>query len=395
MEMHQPGIIKTGSGGDLAFGIVVAASYLAMFSVSMASFDARSVFLLILLGVAYMAIGIYGYRYVARVASLRLMAAYFAIQIPLSAAIVYVGRGAGFNALVMLPLAGHGVILLPRRWALGASAAILPAYMLAVRSFNSGMGPVWAGLPTFLAGLIVIVVFTQIMVSEKQAREEVERLAVELADANQRLREYAAQVEELATDRERNRLAREIHDGLGHYLTSIGVQIQAAQAVLNRNPKRAAVAMDRASKLAEEALTDVRRSVSALRAFPDENTSLSEKLTPLVDECRLAGLEIDLRLCGEPRRLSPAIELAFYRAAQEGLNNVRKHSGASQVSVVIDYTNVSTVCLFVEDDGRGSDNPNGGFGLIGLRERAHLLGGDLSVSTRSGEGFKLKIEVPS
>jgi len=97
---------------------------------------------------------------------------------------------------------------------------------------------------------------------------------------------------------------------------------------------------------------------------------------------------------GAPRPLSPQAGIALYRAAQEGLTNVRKHARASRVDLILDYGDVSSVRLIVRDDGVGAQQTNGGFGLIGLRERVHYLGGELCIHTTDGQGFALEVRVP-
>jgi signal transduction histidine kinase len=201
------------------------------------------------------------------------------------------------------------------------------------------------------------------------------------------------QIEDLATVKERNRLAREIHDGLGHYLTVVNVQIEAARAVLESDRPRALDALHKAQSLAQEGLAEVRRSVAALRASPVKNRPLPETVKMLVDEGRAAGLAVKLVIEGEPRLLSAPAELTLYRAAQEGLTNVRKHSSATSAEVLLDYQNEG-VRLVVHDDGGGTDDPSGGFGLLGVRERVYLLGGSVDVRTALGQGFTLEVEVP-
>ena len=108
---------------------------------------------------------------------------------------------------------------------------IVAAYLVAVYAYSSDWVEVWSVIQIFLAGLIFVIVFTTMAIGEEKARKEVERLVSDLETANKQLREYALQAGELATIRERNRLAREIHDGLGHYLTAIHMQLQAAQFI--------------------------------------------------------------------------------------------------------------------------------------------------------------------
>ncbi|HVN53447.1 MAG TPA: sensor histidine kinase [Anaerolineaceae bacterium] len=385
--------IRTGSNADLAFAVVVLASYFAMFS-SLQNAQIVDIFLMMLLGIAYIAIGIYGYNTCARSESLPVRLVYFAIQIPLGGLIVYLGKGAGFNALLLLPLAGHAVILLPRRISYGVNLLILLAYIFTVHLFVNSWESVWAGLPTFMAGQIFIMVFTQMTVSEEKARNQVERLVDQLAAANQRLREYSIQAEELAITQERNRLAREIHDGLGHYLTTIYMQIQAARAILPSNPQRAMEALGIAQNQTQEALADVRRSVAALRALPDENLPLPERIGRMVAVSKIDGFTPDIQVVGEERVLPAEVQLTFYRAAQEGLNNTRKHSQASQVWLVLDYSSPNCVHMTIRDDGIGAEETDGGFGLLGLQERVLVLNGQFQITSARGQGFCLEITIP-
>lgn len=393
--MHSPShrVIKTGGGVDLAFAVVILASYFATFSSIRAATNLQ-IFLLVGFGIAYVAIGIYGYKFCARSSNLFLQIAYFAVQIPIGSAIIYLSKGGGFNALILLPLAGHSVVMLPTLWLYGVNTVLVIAYTVSVASFSTGWEVVWSSLPTFLAGVIFIMVFTQMAVGEERARLEVERLLKDLAEANSRLRMYALQVEELAITRERNRLAREIHDGLGHYLTTIHMQIQAISALIKVDPNRAQAAVEKAQTLTQEALLDVRRSVAALHSLPEESLPLNESLTKVLENCRAAGLDPDLTILGNPRTLPPEAQLTIFRTAQESVNNTCKHAHASKIFFTLDYTREGMVSLKVADDGVGSENPTGGFGLLGLQERAHLLNGEFSIHSAPGQGFALVITVP-
>ncbi len=385
--------IKTGAGVDLAFAMVVLASYFATFS-AMREATVLEITLLITLGIAYIATGIYGYNYAARAGSLTVKLVYFLLQILLGGAIVYLGKGSGFNALVLLPLAGHSVLLLPRVWMvlsnLGVFASYLTALLLSVQNLTAVIG----GVPTFVAGQVFIIIFTQMAYNEEKARTEVERLLTELAVANQRLREYALQVEELATAKERNRLAREIHDGLGHYLTTIHMQIQAAQAVLASNPQRSQEVLATAQNLTQEALTDIRRSVAALRAPAEEDLPLPERIEKMLKNAEPIGIRSDFDVIGEPYPLTPQTALALYRVAQEGLNNTAKHAQATRIWITLDYSDPAQVRLTIRDDGRGADHLDGGFGLLSLKERINLLNGNFNVTSAPGTGVMVEAALP-
>jgi signal transduction histidine kinase len=147
-----------------------------------------------------------------------------------------------------------------------------------------------------------------------------------------------------------------------------------------------------------EGLREIRRSVSAMRASPLDNCSLPEALSRVVEENRTAGLMVEMEVLGQARQLSPQAELTLYRAAQEGLTNVRKHSGSNNARLVLDFQASSKVTLKISDKGVGiSKNVSGavGFGLLGMRERAQLLGGEVRVHAEQDRGFELEIEAPS
>jgi len=237
-------------------------------------------------------------------------------------------------------------------------------------------------------GIVFVVVFTRVAASERDARTA-------LAEANRLLRDHAAQVEELATTKERNRLAREIHDSLGHYLTVVNVQIGAAQAIIEQDRPRALDHLSNAQALTQEGLAEVRHSVAALRASPTESRPLPEALARLAEQWNAAGLRTRFAVAGTARSLTPQVNLTLYRAAQEALTNVGKHAHATNVDLHLDYRDEDSVHLSVKDDGVGSDNSEGGFGLLGVRERVQQLSGAVRVRTDSGKGFALEVELPA
>lgn len=394
MSQNNPSLIRTGGDADLAFAVVVLASYFATFS-SLQSASPLKIVVLITLGTAYLAAGIYGYAYCVRRKSIEFSIAYFVVQILLGGLIVYLGRGAGFNALVLMPLAGHAVILLPRRTGYAALFIITFSYVAAVYAFSGSLAAVWQGLPIFVAGLIFIVVFTQMALNEESSRREVERLLNELTGVNQRLREYAIQAEDLATAKERNRLAREIHDGLGHYLTTIFMQIQAARAVSDNDKNRADSILAKAQNLTHEALADVRQSVAALRSPVNGHELLTEMIGDLLEGARTAGIEPELIVTGDEPALNPRTRWTLYRAAQEGISNTCKHAKASHIWINLDFSQDDCVELALEDNGIGPGDYKEGFGIMGLKERVNSVGGALEIGESSRGGFEFSIKVPA
>lgn len=385
--------VKVGTNADLAFAVVVLFSYFAMFS-TIRRTTVLELILLISFGVAYILIGIYGYAAVRNDPGQNRKLLYFLVQVPLGCLIVLISKGAAYNALLLLPLMAHAVILLPTRLSYGAGVVILAGYVIAVRTFSPGWEVVWNGLPIFIAGLVFITVFTQSAVSEERARAEVERLVSELTLANQQLRAYAVQVEELAITKERNRLAREIHDGLGHYLTTIHMQIQASKAIASRDPRKAQDALDKALEMTHQALADVRRSVASLRSPAIADLPLPEMIRELIDHIDAGKMKTQFQVLGTPRELSPQARMTFYRSAQEALNNAIKHAQASVLLLTLDFRAADSVTMIVQDNGQGAEDMNGGFGLIGMKERANLLNGEVKFSSAKGQGFSVEIWLP-
>ena len=296
---------------------------------------------------------------------------------------------AGVLRILLFPILAHAVIFL--RWpGIAAMAALCGAIYLTTFTWRAaGGGPVG-----FLIESTFTMVCMHMVVSTQKGRAEIERMASELAVANRHLGAYAAQAEELAAARERNRLAREIHDSLGHYLTVVRVQLEAALAVHERGPDLAMDAVRKAQALVGEGLREIRNSIAALRAAPLERRTLCEALLALVAESEAGGLAVKMEVKGTERELSAAAGLTLYRAAQEGLTNVRKHAAGANPRLLLTFVPTDAVSLTVSDDGPGAESTNGGFGLLGLRERAALLGGNFSTQTAPGNGFTLTIELP-
>ena len=220
-----------------------------------------------------------------------------------------------------------------------------------------------------------------------------------LTAANSRLQEYSAQVEELSAMRERNRIAREIHDTLGHALTLLAVQLETATQLEARGDPRLHEELLQAREVAKACLTEVRHSVEALR--PDEATadSLQEQLRKLVAEfettCPETRITLDLEEATHP--LNPDLCLTLYRCAQEALTNIRKHTHATKVLLRLS-TSDEQVELTVLDNGQGyppEHEPRAfGFGLLGMRERVALLDGTLQASPQRGQGWRVEVVLP-
>lgn len=377
--------------GHIAYLIVVITAYITTFAYIPELLNSPTIFLFILTGVLYIILGILGETFVEKRGGLGLRLIYFLVQIVLGSMIAYISRGAAWLAL--LPLASHSVTLLPRWGVFVISGSLLGILVIQGYLITNNIQEIAPSFASLLAAIIFVVAFTQITVSEQNARLEVERLAKELSQANQQLREYAMRAEELAAAEERNRIAREIHDGLGHYLTALNMQLKASQAVFQQNPATALESLSKAQTLAQEALADVRRSVSALRADPTSKKPLPDTLREFVEENSSQELTITFQLTGQPQSISPQAELALFRSAQEGLTNIRKHARATQASCLLEYSE-KQVTLMIKDNGFGSQDTGKGYGLLGLMERLHLLGGQVKTISSPDEGFTLVVSLP-
>jgi signal transduction histidine kinase len=323
---------------------------------------------------------------------------FFAIQLAL-ATFVYLTAFQGLVPnqvwLAMLPPVAYSVFILEWR-------GIALVSLITLTVFICGFLPthnwrlVASSTLAFSFAVLFTIVFTLLAVHSEKARHEVQRLATELSQANRQLRDYLVQAEELSASRERNRIAREIHDSLGHFLTVANVQLQAARSLWDTDPARAREAVAKAQNLAQEGLQDIRRSVASLRSSPLDNKALTDALRELAAAETSAETGVVFQLLGQPRKLPPAVELSLYRAAQEGLTNARKHSRSAQARLTMDFQNSANVRLTAADDGLGAapEALSNGFGLIGLRERAQLLRGELRVESAPGKGFALIFEVP-
>jgi signal transduction histidine kinase len=335
------------------------------------------------LGAVFAVLAVVAYGWVDRQAPGRrrwAAAAYVAVQLPLGYLVFGAGGSGVGGTLLLLVLVSQSVLLLPLP-AAAVVTAVVPLFHVGM-TWGDGLR---SGVGTLAAAAFTAVV-TELLRREQQARAE-------LADANARLRGYAAQAEELATTQERNRLARDIHDGLGHHLTVVQMQVQAARAVLGSDPVKADAVLAKAQQQSTEALAEVRRSVAALRE-PRTALPLPDALKQLAEEASAAGVPTELEVLGTVRPGSPAAEESLFRAAQEGLTNVRKHAAAGRARVVLDYRDRGTVRLDVCDDGRGAVSSGDGFGLLGLRERAERLGGHLTVESVPDQGTTVRMAVP-
>jgi signal transduction histidine kinase len=252
--------------------------------------------------------------------------------------------------------------------------------------------PFRGGLTTTL---IQTVLFSVVGFSISYLMNRLRRQQQSLEEANRNLTHYASTLDQLATTRERNRLARELHDTLAHTLSGLSVQLETIKAYWEVDPKLARESLERSSTIARSGLEETRRALKALRVSPLDDLGLIQALNEMArDNGARANLSLDLFTPDKLPVLSPDIEQCIYRVAQEAITNVINHAQAKLLTVKLE-TQADHLKLTVQDDGIGFDteksvNPNH-FGLTGMQERAHLIGGELNILSKPGAGTLIQL----
>jgi signal transduction histidine kinase len=277
-----------------------------------------------------------------------------------------------------------------QRHALAALALLLAANLVDAlgapgnRSGNVALGVVVFSLVPWLVG--------QALRRERHRSVELQKLAAELeSQREQRARDAVAV--------ERGRIARELHDIVGHAISLIAVQADAASKLVRRDPERAIEPLDAIQSTSRDALTEMRQLVGLLRdsetEAPLEPQPGIEDVEQLVDDARRFGLAVTFEVSGNSRPLPATLDLAAYRIVQEGLTNVRKHAKDAHAHVRLLYEQ-NQIRIEVCDNGDLGGRPAalGGHGLLGIRERVTLLGGSIDARPEPDGGFALRARLP-
>ena len=255
-----------------------------------------------------------------------------------------------------------------------AFGAYLDYYSPMTQSWFTGLESLMVCLNILLFVLYMILLFT----SQKDENARIRKLNEQLNQANDQLRDYAVNMERMTQMRERNRLAREIHDTLGHTLTGIIMGADAGLALFDVAPEESKKRMEIVAQSARDGLTDVRRSIKALRPDALERSTLAQALEGLVENFRLTtSAQIAYFQEAEEWDLDPDEEDALYRVVQEGLTNAVRHGRAERIEIRITRTG-DAVTVSVRDNGTGCASLEEGFGLRHMRERLEMLGGTLT-----------------
>ena len=218
-----------------------------------------------------------------------------------------------------------------------------------------------------------------------------------LKSANKQLAHYASTLESLTVSRERNRMSRELHDTVVHTLSGLSVQLEAIKAYWGVDPDTTRNLIDQSLETTRSGLQETRRALKALRASPLDDLGLVISLRKLIEETVERGkILVDVSLPDQIPFLSPDVEQCIYRISQEALENVVQHANAQHLLYKLTF-NAEDIELALQDDGIGFNSAmrlsTGHFGLAGMQERAHLVGGELTVTSKPNCGTTVRLVI--
>lgn len=301
--------------------------------------------------------------------------------------------------LLFIIIVAKGALILPGRglWALLLATATLHAFGSEIRPFflheQVPLPAQSESLPYLfviksegeifmMVALILVAIMARALISEQESRREVEQLAKE--------------VEILAIYQERTRIAREIHDALGHTLTSLNIQLDVARKLKERDPEKSQDALNTAKNLASQSLNDVRRALNMIMPPQDDvQFDLNQALPVLVQQVEQnQHFKITLEL--EQVTLPSIKSHHIYCIVKECLTNIQRHARATKIGIALKPAE-DKIVVEINDDGKGFDThaASTGFGISGMRQRVEHLGGTLAIQSTPGSGTKVQVSVPS
>jgi signal transduction histidine kinase len=278
--------------------------------------------------------------------------------------------------------------------------------VLAIAAMNAGI--IWsfpppnasAGSPFFRGALVIpliqSVIFLAVGFTISYLMSRLRRQQESLESANVRLTHYSNTLEQLATARERSRLARELHDTLAHTLSGLAVQLETVKAYWEVDREAARSSLERSIDTAHSGLEETRRALKALRATPLDDLGLSGAIKAMAISLSRGTLQLDIFTSAEIPMLSPDVEQAVYRIAQEAITNSVNHAAAKRLTIRLDDID-GKLHLLIRDDGKGFDiekvRKSSQFGLTGMNERAQLISGMLDIKSEPGKGTAVELTV--
>ncbi len=320
---------------------------------------------------------------------------YILIQGVLAFAIAWMSGTVGMVFALFMGLIGEGFGLLGLTWR-GFLAIIyyLLLSLIIFIHFTGAQNAIWWALGT-LPIVLFVGIYVILYMRQTEAREHAQTLAGELETANRQLTEYAARVEDLTIANERQRMARELHDTLSQGLAGLILQLEAADAHLSQqHPEKAAAIVQQAMQRARATLADSRRAISDLRQSSTDELAETLRLKA-VHFTESAGIPCAFE--ASPLPLMPdAVKEVVLRSTSELLTNIARHANATKASLKV-FATPTHLKLSLHDNGVGFDPqkiPAGHYGLLGVRERVHMAGGELTLDSTPQQGTIIQIELP-
>lgn len=265
----------------------------------------------------------------------------------------------------------------------------LVKYILLI-SYNDNLANL-SQMAFFILVNALILVIANFAQYNKEEKEKKDLLYRELLSTHKKLKEYAEKIEALAVIEERNRIARDIHDTLGHNMTSLIMKMEMSSHMMDEDMDKAKELLESAKRMARDGLLSVRRVVETLRV--EETVEKTNSIRELVDKfATAAGIEIGLEIVGKPTQIHANTDTILYRIIQEALTNAVRHGKADNVKVDIKYSD-KYIEFFIKDNGIGVENIKEGYGLKGMKERVDSLNG--KVEFESKNGFIVKGHLPN
>jgi signal transduction histidine kinase len=246
--------------------------------------------------------------------------------------------------------------------------------------------------------IIIFYLFGHFWQTDIQKTKENEELLEKLNKSEENLRKYAREIAKTSVLEERTRIARDMHDSIGHSLTAIQIQLRTALAFIPVNITKTEQSINAALEVAESSLQDIRDVLSDIRE-DEKQFSFKEKITPFISTLSQGGIVVKLDIAKDDENFNYASLVALYRLVQEGTTNILKHSKAKQVSILLSYSEDEAEFI-IEDDGIGFNTQEqladvkSGMGLHGLIERFELIRGNLKIESSSNAGTKIIAHAP-
>jgi signal transduction histidine kinase len=317
----------------------------------------------------------------------------------LAIAVVVLGVAVGLNpqaSVALFVISPQIFMMLSRRWAIVAVIVVnLGGFVGNVISGNYTKSPeaMWEGIAVTVGINLLSIFFGMrlIVIAEQNSAR-----AVLIRELEEKQDEVARLSEEQGVSKERERIAREMHDTLAQGFTSILTLSRAMAAEFESDPELAKRHLALVTETAQQNLQESRRIIAALSPADLTESSLVQAIERVAARVSAeTSMSVDLTVDGEARTVLPAIEVVALRVCQESLNNVRKHAQASRAHIELGYTD-DAIEMDIRDDGRGFDAGarTDGFGLSGMRSRVLEVGGTLEVSSAVGDGTSVRVRLP-